>query len=64
MSMLGFKARAEPLTYVLCHLCVVNSSDSPVVSHLLTSWLPAVSIPILAHPTVLVGLESGSERAT
>ena len=35
------KARVDPLTCLLHHLCAMNSSDSPLVRHLLTSWRPA-----------------------
>ena len=31
----------DPLTCLLHHLCAMNSSDSPLVRHLLTSWRPA-----------------------
>ena len=40
MPALGFKARVDPLALVLCHLCTMDSSDSPLVGHLLTSWQP------------------------
>ena len=36
MSSLGFKARMEFLTCMFCHLCIIDSSDSPLVWHLLT----------------------------
>ena len=31
MSVLGFKAKVGPLTYVLHRLCAMDSSDSPLV---------------------------------
>ena len=37
MSTLGFKARMEPLTFVLCLLCMIDSFDSLWVSRLLPS---------------------------
>ena len=37
-SALGFKTRVDSLTYVLCCL---DSSDLPMVQHLLTSWWQA-----------------------
>ena len=61
MSNLGFKARMEPLTCVLCHLCTMICSDSPLVWHLLTSW-QSVCRPSHFKPQIciqaLVGLES------
>ena len=36
-SFLGFKARVDPLACMLCCLCTTESSDSPLVQHLLTS---------------------------
>ena len=41
MSALGFKARMDSLVCILCHLHETDSSDSPLVRHLLTSWQPA-----------------------
>ena len=35
-SAVGFKAWADSLTFMLSRLCAVNSSDSPLVQHLLT----------------------------
>ena len=37
-SALDFKARVDSLTSVLCCLCATESSDSPLVQYLLTSW--------------------------
>ena len=37
MSPLGLKSRVNSLACVLHHLCAMNSSDSPLVRHLLTS---------------------------
>ena len=45
-SALGFKARVDP---VLCHLCTTESSDLPLMQHLLTSWRP-VWQPSRSHP--------------
>ena len=39
-SVLGFKARVDPFTCALCHLCATESSDLPLKQHLLTSWRP------------------------
>ena len=36
---LDFKGKA--LTCILCHLCAMDSSDSPLVRHLFISWWPA-----------------------
>ena len=41
MSALGFKARMDPITCVLRHLHAMESSNSPLVRHHLTSWRPA-----------------------
>ena len=41
MSALGFKNRVDPFTCILCCLCAPNSSHSPLLRHLLTSWCPA-----------------------
>ena len=38
-SVLACKARVDPFACVLSHLCAMNSSDSPVVQHLLPSLL-------------------------
>ena len=37
-SALGFKAIVNSLICILCCLCTTDSSDSPMVRHLLTSW--------------------------
>ena len=37
-SFLGFKAGVDSLVYVLRHLRTMESSDSPLVRHLLNSW--------------------------
>ena len=38
---LDFKARVKALICELCHLHVMDSSDSPLVRHLPTLWLPS-----------------------
>ena len=38
---LGFKARVDFLACMLHYLCAIESSDSPLVQQLLTSWQPA-----------------------
>ena len=38
MLVLGFKARVDSLAHVLPHLRTTDSSDSPLVWHLLTVW--------------------------
>ena len=43
MSALGFKARMDPITCVLRHLHAMESSDSPLVRHHLTSWRPTAN---------------------
>ena len=48
-SVLDFKARVDPLTCMLHHLCAMDSSDSPLVQHLLISWQPAIPIPVHAN---------------
>ena len=61
MSALGFKATVDPLTYMLCHLHTMESSDSLIVQHLLTSWQPACQLSCSDPHTceqALVGLES------
>ena len=40
-SILSFKAKVDSLTWVFCFLHATDSSDSPLVWHLLTSWQPA-----------------------
>ena len=40
-SALDIKVRVDPLACVLCCLHIMESSDSPLVRHLLTSWQPA-----------------------
>ena len=42
MSTLGLKARTDPLLASLHSLYAMDSSDSPLVRHLLTSWKPAL----------------------
>ena len=37
----GFQSQCRSLTYVLRHLYAMESSDSSLVRHLLTSWRPA-----------------------
>ena len=37
-----FQSQDGFLTYMLCHLCAVDSSESPLVRHLLTSWRPLI----------------------
>ena len=37
----GFQSQGGSLTWVLRHLHAMDSSDSPLVQHLLTSWQPA-----------------------
>ena len=53
MSALGFKARVDFLTCLVHHLCTTDSSDSPVVQYLLTSWWlvwePSCFIHVLAY---------------
>ena len=62
MSALGSKARVDPLTCVFHHLHATESSDSPLVQHLLTYWQPAWQ-PSCSNQRsckeALVGLESG-----
>ena len=61
MLTLGFKARVDSLTCLLHHLCTTDSSDSPLVWDLLTSWQSAQQPSRCdPHTTVqaLVGLES------
>ena len=41
MSALGFKARGGSLACMLPCLCTMDTSDSPLVWHLLTSWQPS-----------------------
>ena len=41
MSVLGFKARVDSLICVLHHLYATDSSDQPLVRHLLTHWRSA-----------------------
>ena len=53
-SALGFKARVDSLTCILCCLCPTDSLRSPLVQHLLTSWLPS---PFNLH--TLVGWSAG-----
>ena len=57
-SALGFKARVDPLACRLHHLYAIDSSDWPLVQHLLTWWLSSFSIHSLTHIKVLVGFES------
>ena len=40
-SALGFNTRMEPLTCMLHRLCTMDTTDSPLVWHLLTSWWPS-----------------------
>ena len=39
----------ESPTFMHCHLCIMNSSGSPLVWHLLTSWQPTL-LPTLFDP--------------
>ena len=64
-SALGFKTRVDSFACMLCHLCAIGSSDTPLVWHLLTSWYPAWWLSYFDPHTciqVLVGLESRIER--
>ena len=49
-SPLGFKARVDTFACMLCCLCAMESSDSHLVWHLLTSWQPAWQP---SHPPIL-----------
>ena len=67
MCFLGFKARVDRFCCLYCrfhHLYVTDSSDSPLVWHLLTSWWPVwqpISLfHVLVHIKALVGPELGS----
>ena len=40
LLVLDFKVTVDPLACMLCRLCAMDSSDSPLVQHLLTSWQP------------------------
>ena len=56
--------RVDPLTCMFRHLRATESSNSPLVRHLLTSWWPAWQ-PSCSNPCTvqaLVGLESGMTR--
>ena len=61
MSALGFKSRVHPLTCMLCCPCTIESSDSPLLWHLLTFWQPAWQLSH-SHPhtckQALVGLKT------
>ena len=62
-SALGFKARVDSLTCMLCHLHTMDSLDSPLVPHLLTSWWVACTWAASIHVLVLEhwwGLSPGS----
>ena len=52
-SVLGFKARVDTFACLLCCLHTMDSSDSPLVQHLLTSWWlvwqPSCFIYVLAY---------------
>ena len=64
---LGFKASVVPLACVLYHLCAMESSDSPLVQHLLTCWWSAWQLSHSDPHTceqALVGLESRTFRVT
>ena len=66
-SALGFKARVDSFTSMICYLHTTDSSDSSLVQHLLTSWWPAWSLSCFDPHTciqALLGLESRIERAT
>ena len=63
----GFKARVDARACTPCHLHATDSSDSPLVWHLLTSqWLVWQLSHFDPHTCVqaLVGLESRTDRAT
>ena len=46
--------KVDPLTCILHCLCTTESSDSPLVGHLLTCWQPSWQ-PSHSHPQALVG---------
>ena len=56
----------DPLACLLCHSHATESSDSPLVQHLLISWQP-VWLPNSSHPhtckQALVGLKTGIYHA-
>ena len=61
-SAMGFKARVCSIVCMLHCLHAMNSSDSPLAQHLLTSWQPAWQPSLLDPRTcvqALVGLQSG-----
>ena len=45
-SALGFKVRVDPLAYMQCRLCAMDSRDSPLVRHLLTADLRHFLYPV------------------
>ena len=49
MSALGFKARWIPSLACLCHFCTIESSDSPLVRHLLTFWQPLANLYLILN---------------
>ena len=59
---LGFKARVDPLACMLHCLHATESSDSPLVCHLVNTWEPEWQ-PCCSNPhtckQALAGLESG-----
>ena len=62
ISALSFKVRLDCLACTLRHLCAMESSDSPLVQHLLISGWPAWRRSHSHPPTckqALVGLETG-----
>ena len=44
---LGFQSQGGSLTCVLCCVCAMNSSDSPLVRHLLIFWWPELQPSLL-----------------
>ena len=40
---LGFQSQGGSLACMPCHLHAMDSSNSPLVRHLLTSWWPAIT---------------------
>ena len=62
---IGFKARVDPLACMLCCLHATESSDSPLVWHLLTSWLLSRSHPCTCEQALdwdLLGVQCSPGR--